>query len=86
MLLVVVKVLVKVDRELHSRSKAYLLTHLLLLSLVPIARMQTCVSQPNHAQPRQVALMMKNKWELLLTPLTWVVWKPSRYEVDSSLP
>ena len=28
---------------------------------------------------------MKNKWELLLPPLTWVVRKPSRYEVDSSL-
>ena len=78
-------VLVEVDRELHSRSKAYLLTHLLLTSLVPIAWMQTWVSQPNHAQPRQVALKMKNKWEPLLPPLTWVVRKPSRYEVDSPL-
>ena len=28
---------------------------------------------------------MKNKWEPLLPPLTWVVRKPSRYEVDSPL-
>ena len=47
--------------------------------------MQTWVSQPNHAQPRQVALKMKNNWEPLLPPLTWVVRKPSRYEVDSPL-
>ena len=79
-------VLEEVDRELHSRPKSYLLTHLLLISLVPIAWMQTWVYQPNHAQPRQVTLMMKNKWELLLPPLPWVVRKPSRYEVDSSLP
>ena len=83
MLLVVPLFLIVVDRELLSRSKVYLLTHLLLTSLVPIALMQTWVSQPNHAQPRQVALMMKTKWEL--PPLTWVVRKPSRYEVDSSL-
>ena len=58
-------VLVEVERELHPRSKAYLPTHLLLTSLVPIAWTQTWVSQPNHVQPWQVALMMKNKWELL---------------------
>ena len=58
-------VLVEVERDFHYRWKAYLPTHLLLTSLVPITWTQTWVSQPNHAQPRQVALMMKNKWELL---------------------
>ena len=83
---VVPPVLVEVDREIISRSEAYLLTHLLRTSLLPIARMQTWVSQPKHAQLLQVALMMKNKWELLLPSLTLAVRKPSRYEVDSSLP
>ena len=41
--------LVEVDRELHSGSEAYLLTHLLLTSLVPMAWMQAWVSQPKHA-------------------------------------
>ena len=59
-------VLVEVDTELRSRSEAYLLTHLLLTSLVPMAWMQAWVSQPKHAQLFQVVLMIKNKWGLLL--------------------
>ena len=74
------------NSELPSRLEAYLLTHLLLKFLVPISRMQARVSQPKHAQLLQVTLMMKNKWELLLACLTLPVRKPSRYEVDSSLP
>ena len=79
-------VLAEVDRELHSRSEAYLLTHILLTSLVPIAWMLAWVSQPKHAQLLQMSLMMKNKWELLLPSLTWAVRMPSRNQVGSSLP
>ena len=76
--------LVEADRELRSRSKAYLLAHLLLKSLVPAAWMQAWVSQPKHVQLLQMALV--NKWELLLPLLTCTIRKPSGYEVGSSLP
>ena len=79
-------VLVEIDKELRSRSEAYLLTHLLLTTPVPIARMQAWVTQHKHAQLLQMAFVMKNKWELLLPSSPWAVRDPSRYEVDSSLP
>ena len=72
-----------VDRKLRSRSKAYLLTHLILTSLVTVAWTQAWVSQPKHVQLSQ---MMKNTWGLLLPPSISAIRKPSRYEVDSSLP
>ena len=85
-LLIVPLFLVEVDRKLNSTSKAYLLTHLLLTSLVPVAWMQAWVSQLKYVQLLQVALMMKKKWELLLPPLTWAILKSSRYKIDYSLP
>ena len=70
-------VLVEVDKELRSRSEAYLLTHLLQTSLVSIAWVQAWVSQPKHTQLLQVALIMKNKWQLLLP-------SPSRHHTSLS--
>ena len=40
-------VLAEVDTELHSRSTACLLTHLILTSLLPVTSMQAWMSQPN---------------------------------------
>ena len=60
-------VLVEVDRELGSRSKAYSMTHLLLTPPVPVAWMQAWVSQSKHVHLLPVALVMKNKWGLLPT-------------------
>ena len=70
--------LIELDRELRSRSEAYLLTHLLQTSLLPVVWMQTWVSQPKQAQLSRVAFMMRNKWELVLPSLTWAVRMPSR--------
>ena len=52
-----------VERKLRSRSKAYLLTHLILTPLVTVAWTQAWVSQPKYVPLSQ---MMKNKWGLLL--------------------
>ena len=75
-------VLVEVDRELRSRSKAYLLTHLILTYLVPVAWIQTWVSQPNHVQLLQVG-GFDDEWHVGASTPTLDMGNPKAKQIRS---